>query len=172
MQWSSPNTVIPSLPAGLNYHGVSPQNVPIPLTPSGQPMQMQMYPQQQQQQGYYLQAQPQMQMPMYGQAYQPVQAAPFAQAYPQPGYGQSPYMMPGQAGVYPGQARERARAREDNPPLDKWMDGSICKCSLCRNLRHSPKRLRWSGSGCYNCHHTGSQAADQSYSTSPLGARG
>ena len=120
MAWNTPNTVIPNLP------GVSPHNIPIPLTPAGQPMQIQMYPQQQG--GYFLQAQPQVQMQMpYGQTYQTMAAAPFAQGYQQPAYGQSPYLMPG---VYPGPARERGKSREDNPPLDKWLDGSVCESPL------------------------------------------
>ena len=36
----------------------------------------------------------------------------------------------------PGHARERGRAREDNPPLDKWIDGSVCK-SGSSNLAYS-----------------------------------
>jgi hypothetical protein len=92
-------------------------------------MQMQMYPQQQG--GYYLQAQPQVQMQMpYGQAYQPMAASPFAQGYQQPAYAQNPYVMTGQPGMYPGHGRERGKAREDNPPLDKWLDGGACEPSL------------------------------------------
>jgi hypothetical protein len=84
---------------------------------------------------YYLQAQPQMQA--YGQGYPNVQPYPagYASAYqPQqqmPVYGQPQYAVQGQHAMYQQQqVRERHRMREDNPPLDKFIDGAVCKCHV------------------------------------------
>lgn len=145
MAWS-PAGVIPNLPGGR-----SPHNIPIPITPIGG---LNTLPGQHQQAGggYYLQPhQPQHQMhqpqhQMYGQL---PQAAPagYQQAYVSPYqspiqlqqpiiqvqqpmgmYSQNGYMMAGGhgMGMYPGQVRERPKLREDNPPLDKYLDGAFC----------------------------------------------
>jgi hypothetical protein len=126
MAWNthSPNTIIPQLPGG--YLGVSPANVPIPLTPAGQPMQMLGGPQQ----GYF---QPQMYPQQYQGpppgAYQQPYTSPYQQQMPL--YGQPQY--PAQGGIVPGMypmQRERGKLREDNPPLDKFLDGVNCKSKL------------------------------------------
>lgn len=120
MAWQrSPNAIIPGLPGGVP--GLSPANIPIPLTPAGQPMQIMGA-----QQGYYLQPQ------QYGQSYgavapgyQQPYASPFQQQIPLYGQPASGGFAVDAAGMYPHQ-RERTRARDDNPPLDKFMDGSNC----------------------------------------------
>ncbi|PVG02619.1 hypothetical protein CPB86DRAFT_780031 [Serendipita vermifera] len=129
MAWHTPGTIIPNLPHISGHQQLSPAHVPIPVTPI-QPMQM--LGGQPGGGAYYVQAQPQVQG--YGQGYPTVQPAAYPPGYaspyqPQqqmPVYGQPQYVVQGQPMMYQApQVRERHKSREDNPPLDKFIDGAV-----------------------------------------------
>ncbi|CAG7846102.1 SubName: Full=Uncharacterized protein {ECO:0000313/EMBL:CCA66833.1} [Serendipita indica DSM 11827] len=114
MAWNSPNTVIPNLP-----YGVSPAHVPIPLTPvnPGQGL-----PGQAMGGGYYIQQQQPVQQGYAGNPSYLTYGLPppqYLQVQPQmPGYVQNVQNPPGMYLPY-----QRSKAREDNPPLDPFLDG-------------------------------------------------
>ncbi|CAG8712297.1 16707_t:CDS:2, partial [Acaulospora colombiana] len=60
-------------------------------------------------------------------AYPPGYASPYQPQQQMPVYGQPQYVVPGQPMMYPQQqqVRERHKSREDNPPLDKFIDGAV-----------------------------------------------
>ncbi|KAG8790832.1 hypothetical protein FRC16_000697 [Serendipita sp. 398] len=125
MAWNSPNTVVPNLP-----YGVSPANIPVPLTPI-MPGGGQLLPGHQMVGGgggYIVQPQAPQQMFMgqpnvYGhQQYLTTgRGQPQFMQQPQQIYGGGPqFMVPGMYGA--GHAA-KFKLREDNPPLDKWING-------------------------------------------------